>query len=77
MRVDSRLELVVQLDIAKRLGITKQRVAQLAARDDFPTPIGVLGRSTVWRWSDIERWARETGRLTRPAQRQGEENVGA
>ena len=38
MRVDSRIELVVPLDIAKRLGITNQRVAQLAGRDDFPQP---------------------------------------
>jgi hypothetical protein len=55
---------VVQLDIAERRGITKQRVAQLAARDDFPPPLGVLGRSTIWRWSPIERWARATGRAT-------------
>lgn len=62
MQVDSRAELVVQLDIAQRLGVTKQRVGQLVARDDFPAPLGRLGRSTVWRWSDIERWAAATGR---------------
>ncbi len=63
MRVDQRTELVVQLDIAKRLGVTKQRVAQLVTRDDFPSPLGVLGRSTVWRWGDVERWAKSTGRV--------------
>lgn len=62
MRVDSRAELVVQLDIAERLGVTKQRVGQLVARDDFPAPLGRLGRSNVWRWSDVERWASATGR---------------
>ena len=28
-----------------------------------PKPLGKLGRSSVWRWSSVERWARETGRL--------------
>ena len=63
MRIDSRTELVIATDIAKRLGISPQRVYVLAAGPGFPKPLGMLGRSAVWRWSSVERWARETGRL--------------
>lgn len=67
VRLDSRTELVIATDIAKRLGMSAQRVYVLASGPGFPKPIGMLGRSSVWRWSSIERWARETGRL--PADR--------
>ncbi|MEJ7792409.1 MAG: hypothetical protein WKF65_10610 [Gaiellaceae bacterium] len=63
MHVDSRTELVIAIDIAKRLGISPQRVNVLGAGPGFPRPIGKLGRSTVWRWSSIERWAVDTNRL--------------
>jgi predicted DNA-binding transcriptional regulator AlpA len=63
MRLDSRTELVIATDIATRLGISSQRVYVLASGPGFPRPIGSLGRSSVWRWSSVERWARETGRL--------------
>lgn len=64
MRVDDRTELVIAVDIAKRLGISSQRVNVLASGPGFPQPLGKLGRSAVWRWGTVERWARETGRLT-------------
>ena len=63
MQVDSRTELVIAVDIAKRLGLSPQRVNVLAGGPGFPEPLGKLGRSAVWRWSSVERWARETGRL--------------
>ena len=63
MRIDSRTELVVAADIAELLGISRARVSVLANRSDFPRPVGRLGRSEVWRWTSVERWARETGRL--------------
>jgi predicted DNA-binding transcriptional regulator AlpA len=63
LKVDSHTELVIAVDIAKRLGISPQRVYVLAAGPQFPKPLGILGRSAVWRWSTVERWARETGRL--------------
>ena len=65
MRVDARTELVIAADIAQRLGISRARVSVLASRSDFPRPVGRLGRSDVWRWTSVERWARETGRLER------------
>jgi predicted DNA-binding transcriptional regulator AlpA len=64
MRVDARTELVIAADIAERLGISRPRVSVLATRQDFPRPVGRLGRSDVWYWTSVERWARETGRLT-------------
>jgi predicted DNA-binding transcriptional regulator AlpA len=61
--MDSRTELVIATDIARRLDISPQRVYVLASGPGFPKPLGMLGRSAVWRWSSVERWARETGRL--------------
>ena len=63
VQVGSRTELVIAVDIPKRLGISPQRVNVLASAPGFPKPFGKLGRSAVWRWSSVERWARETGRL--------------
>lgn len=63
MQVDSQTELVIAADIAERLGISRARVSVLASRADFPRPVGRLGRSDVWPWKSVERWARETGRL--------------
>jgi predicted DNA-binding transcriptional regulator AlpA len=63
VKVDARTELVIAVDIAKRLNISAQRVYVLVSGPGFPKPMGTLGRSTVWRWSSVERWARETGRL--------------
>jgi predicted DNA-binding transcriptional regulator AlpA len=63
VKVDSRTELVIAVDIAQRLGISPQRVNVLASGPGFPKPLGRLGRSAVWTWGSVERWARETGRL--------------
>lgn len=53
-------------EIADMLNISRQRVMQLVERDDFPPPAVVLyaGRR-IWNRVDIERWGRDTGRLTR------------
>ncbi len=64
MRIDSQTELVIAVDIAKRLGVSSQRVNVLAIGPGFPKPLGKLGRSAVWRWSTVERWAHDTGRLS-------------
>jgi predicted DNA-binding transcriptional regulator AlpA len=63
VQIDARTELVIATDIARRLAISPQRVYVLASSAGFPKPLGTLGRSAVWRWSSVERWARETGRL--------------
>lgn len=66
MHVDAHTELVIAVGIAKRIGISPQRVNVLARGPGFPRPLGKLSRSAVWRWSSIERWACETGRLPDP-----------
>jgi predicted DNA-binding transcriptional regulator AlpA len=63
MRVDSRTELVIAADIAERLEISRARVSVISKRSDFPRPVGHLGRSDVWHWASVERWARDTRRL--------------
>ena len=60
VRLDARTELVIAADIAERLSISRARVSVLANSSGFPRPVGRLGRSDVWRWSSVERWARET-----------------
>jgi hypothetical protein len=54
---------VIAADIAQRLRLSRARVSVLAGRSDFPRPAGRLGRSDVWRWASVERWARDTRRL--------------
>jgi predicted DNA-binding transcriptional regulator AlpA len=59
-------ELLGVTEVAELLGISRQRVQQLTERDpDFPAPAETLARGRVWRRSDIEDWARATGRELR------------
>ena len=43
-------------DIGRRLGVSRTRAAQLAARPDFPRPARTVGRVRVWHAADIEAW---------------------
>lgn len=49
-------------EVADMLGVSRQRVHQLAARPSFPKPVAVLAAGTIWRRVDIERWIRDTER---------------
>ena len=55
-------ELLIATDIAELLGVSRQRMSQIIRQEGFPTPIGRLGRSVVWRRRDIDRWARDHDR---------------
>jgi predicted DNA-binding transcriptional regulator AlpA len=56
-------ELVGTAGVAEMLAISDVRVRQLATdREDFPAPVGMLGRQKVWRRDDIARWATEANR---------------
>jgi len=46
-------------EIEDRLDISRQRVQQLLARDDWPEPFETLAMGKVWRTEDIEEWIRE------------------
>lgn len=57
------MQLVGVAEIADLLGVSRQRVHQLAAREDFPRPLAVLVMGSVWDRKTVEEWARETGRI--------------
>jgi predicted DNA-binding transcriptional regulator AlpA len=56
-------DLVGTAEITKLLGVSKQRVDQLARTEGFPKPQAVLAAGRIWRRKDIESWARKAGRL--------------
>ncbi len=47
------------VDIARLLGVTKQRAYQLSGRRRFPTPAATYAKGRLWRQSDVELWARD------------------
>jgi predicted DNA-binding transcriptional regulator AlpA len=51
-----RLNLVGVAEIAELLGVSRQRVAQLASRQDFPRPVTVLAAGQIWQDREIRRW---------------------
>ena len=56
--------LVGATEIAAMLGVTRQRVGQIAREDaTFPTPSAWLATGRVWETEAVEAWARAAGRL--------------
>ena len=54
-------------EIAELLGgLSRQRVTQLMAADDFPEPMQRLRMGNVWRYSDVVAWAKRRGRTVYP-----------
>ena len=56
-------ELVGVHEIADLLGLSKQRVHQLAWEDSFPEPVAELRMGRVWNLGAVRRWAKRVGRL--------------
>lgn len=59
-------------EVAGFLGVSKQRVAELREREDFPAPLAQLAAGPVWAISSLKRfragWPRQPGRpRKRPA----------
>lgn len=52
-----RTELISGADVARRLGVSRQRVYQLMATRGFPRPVATLGTAHVWRTGDIDDWS--------------------
>ncbi len=46
-------------EIAELLGVSTQRVSQLAGGPTFPKPVAELAAGKIWLREDVERWARE------------------
>ena len=45
-------------EIQQRLGLSRQRVQQLAGRSDFPVPYDELAMGRIWLVRDVEAWIR-------------------
>jgi prophage regulatory protein len=50
-------EIMAAAEIADYLGISRQRVAVLVERADFPVPMAHLSVGRIWRTADIREWA--------------------
>jgi predicted DNA-binding transcriptional regulator AlpA len=60
---DGLEDLVTRAHIARRLHLSRAAAARAASAPGFPAPVGRLGASVVWRWSDVRAWAEaERGR---------------
>lgn len=58
-------DLVGAHEIAQRLGVARPQVIHEWRRrhQDFPEPIAALKTALIWDWSDVEVWAKSTGRI--------------
>jgi predicted DNA-binding transcriptional regulator AlpA len=50
-------------EIAEMLSLSRQRADQLSRNKGFPDPEAELSGGRIWKRDDVERWARETGRI--------------
>lgn len=57
------MDLVGVAEIARFLGVSRQRVQQLSQTSDFPKPVARLSAGTIWERQDVVRWARAHDRL--------------
>jgi len=55
----SRSKTLRIIEIAKLLGVTKQRAHQIAEEKGFPAPIAEDGRGRVWSRYEVQAWARQ------------------
>lgn len=58
-------DIVSASEIAARLGVKRRGVIHDWRRRhaDFPKPVAQVALVHLWLWSEVERWARKTGRL--------------
>ncbi len=49
-------------EIAKLLGLSRQRADQLVRTKGFPDPVAELASGRIWERAAIVRWAHDTGR---------------
>lgn len=54
--------LVGAQEIARMLGVSRQRVSQLVGKPDFPQATVELAMGKVWHRAEVETWARAHGR---------------
>ena len=58
-------DLVGATEIAERLGLAQSTTVHSWRRRyaDFPAPVTQVAGAYLWRWSEVEDWAKATGRL--------------
>lgn len=49
-------------EIARLLGVSRQRADQITRTKGFPDPIAELANGRIWERQTVVHWARETGR---------------
>lgn len=58
---------ITQAEIARRAGISRQRINQYIGRihgpEGFPAPKGMLGDSPLWQWTEVSAWLAQHGYL--------------
>jgi hypothetical protein len=54
---DGLPDLVTRAQVARRLHLTRAGVAAAMRQPGFPAPLGRLGDSVIWRWTDVRAWA--------------------
>lgn len=60
---DDPSEFVGVHELTSILGVSRQRVDQLARQDGFPEPVARLKVGRIWRLADVQAW--RTGRDAR------------
>ena len=62
-RSGNRSEIVSGAEVARRLGLSRERVRQLAESPGrFPVAVGNIRGSRAWRWGDVADWLSAGGR---------------
>jgi excisionase family DNA binding protein len=57
------MELVTVAEVARRLGLTNGRIHQMIGEGEMPAALGRIGAAQVWRWDDVARAMRRSGRV--------------
>jgi prophage regulatory protein len=57
-----KLDLVGLAELHLMLGVSRQRVDQLARTKGFPEPVAVISAGRIWLRQDVEKWAKSVGR---------------
>lgn len=56
------MELIGPKEVAELLGVSRQRVTQLARQPGFPKPVAVLKAGKIWDADEIRAWAEKRRR---------------
>ena len=52
----AKIRLMGAAEIRDRLGVSDQRVQQIAHRRTFPEPYATLAMGSIWAATDVEAW---------------------